>query len=169
MHKIIVLLIIALTFAMQGFARESEENPNLKNMNETQNKPLCREIGRMINDKTIGRYYLSETSCSKPNNCEYRNLDIDNDGEKDVLMIDSSGSEGSFLMMQLSTGKEYDLEPGGFVTLYQIRKKIYVLVNHWIWIRKPDGSSEGKLDHHSLYLLTGQGIELVCQNISRGY
>jgi hypothetical protein len=134
---------------------------------QAQGELICKRVAEMINKKTIEKYSLKARDIT-PSSSEYNNIDIDGDGKADTLTVDS-GSSGSYLTVQLSTGNKYDLEPGGFVMVVQIRGRVYALVTRWKWTKQQDDSIKGKQSRRSLYILKRNGIELVCQDILREY
>jgi hypothetical protein len=124
---------------------------------------FCKEVSKMIKDGTIDKHMpeYQAPSGPDPRGADYLNLDIDGDGIADKVTV-SSGSESSYLVVQLSSGGEYDLDEGGFTMIVKIKEKIYALVTYWEWGRQPDGSRKGKKVGYRLYELTKHGAELVC-------
>ena len=124
---------------------------------------FCKEVSKMIKDGTIDKYMpeRQDPIARDPRGSEYLDLDIDGDGIPDKVTV-SSGSESSYLVVQLSSGGEYDLDEGGFIMIVKIEEHIYALVTYWEWNIQPDGSRKGKKLGNRLYELTKNEAELIC-------
>ena len=176
LRKLMVALLV-ISLGLAAVPLKAKEKAEIKNdtknthragiVPQAQVEPICKEVAKMLKNKTIEEYSPKARDVT-PSSSEYDNIDIDGDGKADTLTVDS-GSSGSYLTVQLSTGKKYDLEPGGFVMAIEIRGRFYVLATQWKWTKQQDGSIKGKQGRRSLYVLKKQGIELICQDILRGY
>jgi len=124
---------------------------------------FCKEVSKMIKDGTIDKYMpeRQDPIARDPRGSEYLDLDIDGDGIPDKVTV-SSGSESSYLVVQLSSGGEYDLDEGDFIMIVKIEEHIYALVTYWEWNIQPDGSRKGKKLGNRLYELTKNEAELIC-------
>jgi ankyrin repeat protein len=123
---------------------------------------FCKEVSKLIKDETIDKHMPEYQDPSPdPRGADYLNLDIDGDGIADKVTV-NSGSESSYLVVQLSSGGQYDLDEGGFIIIVKIKEQIYALVTYWEWHRQPDGSRNGKKVANRLYKLTKQEAERVC-------
>jgi len=147
-------------FTVQSANSEGNEKTSLTTAAKTKNQQkLCKKFTLLI-EKGTYKKYIAETE-NIPDICVYRNLDIDGDGIADKVEVDS-GSEGSFLMVQLSGSGEYDLEPGGFIMILKIENRIYAMVTLWHWSDEPDKPRADKITGQDFYLLTKKGAELLC-------
>ena len=125
---------------------------------------LCKKVSMLIKNKDIDKYAAKSKSIpGRPQDSEYIDLDIDADGIVDKIEV-SSGSEESYLGVELSSGGQYDLEENGFVMIVKFNEQIYALVTYWEWNRRPDGSRKGKEVGHRLYLLAKQNAKVICDN-----
>jgi hypothetical protein len=124
---------------------------------------FCMEVSKMIRDGTIDKYMpeRQDPIARDPRGSEYLNLDIDGDGIADKVTV-SSGSESSYLVVQLSSGGEYDLDESGFIMIVKIKEQIYALVTYWEWNIQPDGSRKGKKVGNRLHELTKHEAKLIC-------
>jgi len=117
---------------------------------------FCNEVSKMIKDGTIDNdKYAPEAIPVPPRGSEYLNLDIDGDGIADKVTV-SSGSDESYLVVQLSSGGEYDLDEG-LMCLVKLKGHIYALVAYY-----DKSTTNWKLLAHRLYQLTIIKAELVC-------
>ena len=107
LRKVIVIIgIILLTFSFTAGAAEKKD--------VKAQPPLCKEVTALIKSGEIkkDRYRFETVDIpDEPHSYEYVNIDIDRDGISDKVTI-SSGSVESLLVIQLSSGGEYELDEG---------------------------------------------------------
>ncbi|MDQ5988390.1 MAG: hypothetical protein CSYNP_04150 [Syntrophus sp. SKADARSKE-3] len=163
-----MVLVMGLlwVFGLQDlYAKDENVKPTLAkgtvaNMNP---KALCKKVALLIRNGTIDKYVLeSKDIPDRGRASEYPNIDLDNDGKMDKIIVDS-GEAGSFLDVRLSSGGGYDIEDG-FMMLVGFDKQIYALVTYWEWKRNKDDSKDGHIIGHRLYQLTKHKAEIICDN-----
>jgi hypothetical protein len=168
--RVLTSVILLLFGISSGFAMAAEKKSevgggksDVSSAGKSQDS-FCKQVSKMIKDGTIDKHTpeYEAPSGPDPRGADYLNLDIDGDGIPDKVTV-SSGSEGeSLLVVQLSSGGEYDLHEGGFIKVRKIEKQIYALVTYWDFQRQPDGSSKGRIVGNRLYRLTRHDAELIC-------
>lgn len=169
MLRILILTIVvtASIGVMSMNAAEKDRKTETKSkasVSADDKNPLCKKVSMLIRNKDIDKYAANSKSIpGRPQDSEYIDLDIDADGIVDNVEV-SSGSEGSYLVVKLSSGAHYDLDESGFVMIVKFDGRVYVLVTYWKWNRRPDGSIEGKEIDHRLYLLTKQNAKVMCDH-----
>lgn len=170
MFWILILMTIVVTVSIGVMSMNAAEKGR---KTETKSKAsvsaddqnvVCKKVSLLIKNKDIAKYAAkSKPIPGRPQDSEYIDLDIDADGIVDNVEV-SSGSEGSYLAVKLSSGAQYDLEESGFVMIVKFDEQVYALVTYWKWNRRPDDSMEGKEVDHRLYLLTKQNAKVMCDH-----
>jgi hypothetical protein len=168
--RVLTSIILLLFGISSGFAMAAEkksevggEKSDVSSAGKSQDS-FCKQVSKMIKAGTIDKHtpeYEAPTG-PDPRGADYLNLDIDGDGIPDKVTV-SSGSEGeSLLVVQLSSGGEYDLHEGGFIRIVKLKEQICALVTYWEWHRQPDGSRDGKIVGNRLYKVTKYEAERIC-------
>lgn len=127
---------------------------------EKDQKTLCKKVAVLIKNNKIDEY-MPERKDFDPRGSRYLNLDIDDDGIPDKVEV-SSGSEGSYLAVKLSTGGKYALDEDGFIKLIRFEGNIYAVVTYREWNEAKDNS---KIIGYRVYKLTKDAAIIVCDNI----
>jgi len=123
---------------------------------------FCKIIASMVKDGTYEKYAVkSKEIPNRPQDSQYTNLDLDGDGIEDKVLV-SSGSEGSYLEVELSKGINYDLEADGFITIIKIKNKVYALVTNWKWKRTKVDEVKGRIISYHVYELTDHNAKAIC-------
>lgn len=130
----IILLVFSISSVSAMAAEKKSEAAAEKSRVSAGGKSqasLCKEISKVIKDGTIDKHMpeYQAPSGPDPRGADYLNLDIDGDGIPDKVTV-SSGSESSYLEVQLSSGGAYDLDEGGFIRIVKIRKGSGLLLTH---------------------------------------
>jgi hypothetical protein len=144
-------------YAKDGSVKSTSTKVPVANKNP---KVLCKKVALLIKNGTIDKYALESKDIPDSRASEYPNIDLDKDGQKDKIIVDS-GEDGSFLDVRLSGGGGYDIEDG-FMMLVGFDKRVYALVTYWEWRRNKDGSKDGHIVGHRLYWLTKNKAEIIC-------
>lgn len=138
------------------FASNFETKATVSPTDEDQ-KTLCKKVAALIKNNKIDEH-VPEIKHFDPRGSEYLNVDIDGDGKADKIIV-SSGSEGSFLEVSLSTGVEYDVDEDGFITIFRFEGNVYAVVTYREWNANRVGS---KTIGYRLYKLTKDAAIIVC-------
>jgi hypothetical protein len=167
-----ILVMMALVFCFVVVSVRAEEKQDAKvngkndskanspsSANKSQNT-LCKKVALLIKNGTINEYVPPVANI--PDISVYQNLDIDEDGIPDKVEV-SSGSEGSYLEVVLSSGSKYELDDGS-IMIVKLKGKAYALVTYFDWKILTDGTKVGKEVGHRLHLLTKNGVKMVCDN-----
>ena len=144
-------------YAKDEYVKSTSTKVSIANKNP---KALCKKVALLIKNGTIDKYVLESKDIPDSRASEYPNIDLDKDGKKDKIIVDS-GEDGSFLDVTLSSGGGYDIEDG-FMMLVGFDNRVYALVTYWEWKRNKDGSKDGHIVGHRLYWLTKNKAEIIC-------
>lgn len=163
--KILVIIILVFSFVIvpPGYTagKDAKLSRKIDRKKDVIAKNICKEISLLYEHEKIDKYAVDSISLpDRPQDDKYINLDIDNDGKVEV----STGSEGSFLDVELSTGVNYDLDENGPIKIVKLHNHLYAFVTNLQWDRQADGIRMEKVTGHHLYLLTRKNAKLICDN-----
>ncbi len=155
-----VMLWLCLSMANAQDVTPTTDKTNADSINLDSGKiapPLvCMKISELLKNKEIEKYYFpSVTISDMPRSKRYVDLDFDGDEVSDKVII-SSGSAGSFLLVELSGGGRVELEDG-FMRLIRFNKEVYILATDW-----KTNTGEYKFHGRRLFHVSKSGIKKIC-------
>jgi hypothetical protein len=166
-NKFILVMMVLVFCFMAATGRAAEKDKAIEmagtkatalaKEKENDQETLCKKVAALIKSNKIDEY-MPERKDFDPRGSEYLNVDIDGDGKADKIIV-GSGSEGSFLEVSLSTGVEYDVDEGGFITIFRFEENVYAVVTYQEWNANRVGS---KTIGYRLYKLTKDAAIIVC-------